>query len=109
MKDEKIVYRIVRTGKAYRFGRRRKMKTAEVYFEISEDILDVLNQNIMEFTQQSRLFTALQLYKNHKLSFGKAAELAGISKDEFLIALDKNEIDFIDYDPADLEAELERF
>ncbi len=85
------------------------MKTAEVYFEISEDILDVLNQNITEFTQQSRLFTALQLYKKHKLSFGKAAELAGISKNEFLIALDKNEIDFIDYDPADLEAELERF
>lgn len=30
------------------------MKTAEVYFEISEDILGVLNQNITEFTQQSR-------------------------------------------------------
>lgn len=85
------------------------MKTVEVYFEIPQDILDTLNQNIKEFTQQARLATALELYKNHKLSFGKAAELAGISKNEFLIALDKNEIDFIDYDPADLEAELERF
>lgn len=58
--------------------------------------------------KQVHLVAALQLYKNHELSFGKAAELAGISKNKFLIALNKNEIDFIDYDPADLEAELER-
>ena len=85
------------------------MRTAEIHFEIPEDILNALNQNINEFTQQTRLYTALQLFKNHKLSFGKAEELAGISKDEFLIELDKNNIDFISYDPSELEAELERF
>ncbi len=85
------------------------MKTAEIRFEIPEDILNSLNQNANEFIQQSRLYTALQLYKNHKLSFGKAAELAGISRDEFLIELDKNNIDFIAYDPSELETELERF
>jgi len=85
------------------------MKTAEIRFEIPEDILDALNQNINEFTRHSRLYIALQLFKDHKLSFGKAAELAGISKDEFLIELDKNKIDFISYDPSDLEAELKRF
>jgi len=85
------------------------MKTAEIRFKIPEDILNVLNQNINEFTNQSRLYIALQLYKDHKLSFGKAAELAGISKDDFLVELDKNEIDFIAYDPSELEAELERF
>ena len=58
---------------------------------------------------QLRLYTALQLFKKHKLSFGKAAELAGISRDEFLIELDRNKIDFIAYDPSDLEKELERF
>ena len=85
------------------------MRTAEICFTIPEDILNSLNQNINEFTRQSRLFTALHLFKTHKLSFGKAAELAGISKDDFLIELDKNEIDFIAYDPSELEAELERF
>jgi len=68
-----------------------------------------LNQNITEFTKQLRLHTALQLFKNHKLSFGKAAELANLSRDDFLIELDKNEIDFIAYDPSELETELERF
>jgi predicted HTH domain antitoxin len=85
------------------------MRTAEVRFEIPEDILDTLNQNMIEFTQQLRLSTALQLFKNHKLSFGKAAELAGISREDFLLELDKNGIDFISYDPSELEAELERF
>ena len=85
------------------------MKTAEIRFKIPEDILYALNQSTKEFTEQSRLYTALQLYKKHKLSFGKAAELAGISRDDFLFELDKNEIDFIAYDPSELEAESERF
>ena len=85
------------------------MKPAEIRFEIPEDILNSLNQNTNEFIKQLRLGTALQLYKNHKLSFGKAAELAGISRDEFLIEVDKNNIDFIVYDPSELEAELKRF
>ena len=85
------------------------MKTAEIRFEVQEDILNALNQNITEFTMQLRLNSALQLFKKHKLSFGKAAELAGISRDEFLIESDKNEIDFIAYDPSELEEELTRF
>jgi predicted HTH domain antitoxin len=85
------------------------MKTAEVRFEVQEDILNALNQNITEFTMQLRLYTALQIFKRHKLSFGKAAELAGISRDEFLLELDKNEIDFITYEAFELERELARF
>lgn len=85
------------------------MKTAEIRFEIADDILYSLNQTTNEFAQQTRLFTALQLYKTHKLSFGKAAELAGISREKFLVNLDQNGIDFIAYDADELEAELERF
>ncbi len=85
------------------------MRTAEIRFEVQEGILNSLNQNIAEFTMQLRLYTALQFFKKHKLSFGKAAELAGVSRDEFLLELDKNKIDFIDYDPAELEKELARF
>ncbi|WP_446012095.1 UPF0175 family protein [Candidatus Electrothrix sp.] len=85
------------------------MKTAEIRFDVQEDILNALNQNIAEFTMQLRLYTALQLFKKHKLSFGKAAELAGVARDEFLIELDKNEIDFIAYEPSELEKELDRF
>ena len=85
------------------------MKMTDIKFKIPIDILNALNQDKVEFTKQSRLYTALQLFINHKLSFGQAAELAGISKDEFLIELDKNNIDYISYDSEELKSELKRF
>jgi predicted HTH domain antitoxin len=84
------------------------MSATQISFEISETILQALNQSQDEFTSQMRLFAALQLFKSHKLSFGQAAELAGMSKDRFLIELDNYNIDLIDYDPSELEKELER-
>jgi predicted HTH domain antitoxin len=85
------------------------MAMASVRFEIPEEILYTLNENITEFTLQMRLFTALQLFKKHKLSLGKAANLAGMGKDQFMLELDRNDIPFIDYDPDELEQELARF
>lgn len=85
------------------------MKATQISFEVSESILQALNQSRDEFISQVRLLAALQLFKNHKLSFGQAAELAGMSKDRFLIELDNYNIDLIDYDPSELEKELERF
>ena len=85
------------------------MKATQISFEISESILQALNQSRDEFIGQVRLLAALQLFKTQKLSLGQAAELAGISKDRLLIELDNYNIDLIDYDPAELEQELERF
>ena len=86
-----------------------EINKTDIRYKIPEEILTFLSQDETEFTKQARLFTALQLFKKHKLSFGKAAELAGVSKDEFLIELDKNNINYISYDPAELKEELERF
>jgi len=85
------------------------MRTAQINFEISESLLHALNESREEFIQHLRLFTALQLFKNHKLSFGQAAELAGMNRERFLIELDNYDIDFIDYDVSELEEELKRF
>ena len=56
-----------------------------------------------------RLWTAVQLFKSHKLTFGQASELAGLSRDPFLSELDHYEIPLIDYSPEDLDMELQRF
>ena len=85
------------------------MRATQISFEISEGILQALNQSQDEFINQVRLFAALQLFKNHKLSFGQAAELAGMNKEKFLVELDNYNIDLIDYDPSELEGELKRF
>ena len=85
------------------------MRTEEIKFKIKENILHSLNQSKDEFTKQSRLYTALYLFKTHKLSFGQAADLADLTRENFLNELNKHKIDFIDYNPDELEDELERF
>lgn len=85
------------------------MGMTKINFEIPEDILYSLNENMTEFIAQMRLFTALQLIKTHKLSLGKAAELAGMNKDLFIIEMDRHEIPLIDYDASELKQELEAF
>jgi hypothetical protein len=38
----------------------------------------------------------------------KALPVKGVARDELFIELDKNKIDFIAYDPSELEKELDR-
>jgi len=83
--------------------------TSQISFEVSNDVLHTLNQNPEEFTQQTRLLAALHLFKAHKLTLGQAVALANLSREQFVTELDKHNIPLIDYDPADLQAELERF
>ena len=85
------------------------MKIAEIYFQIPENILSSLNQDKDEFIRQSRLYTAVELFKNHKLSSGQAATLAGMKKFQFWMELGKLEVPLIDYDETELEDELKRF
>jgi predicted HTH domain antitoxin len=85
------------------------MRMTSIQFEIPEDILYSLNENTAEFTQRMRLYSALQLFKDHKLSLGKAAELAGIKKEHFMFELDRYEIPLIDYDPDELDQEAAAF
>ena len=40
------------------------MKATQISFQISESILQALNQSQDEFINQMRLFTALQLFKD---------------------------------------------
>ena len=84
------------------------MGMAKIKFEIPEDILYSLNESVTGFITQMRLLTALQLFKDHKLSIGKAVELSGLNKESFKIELDKHKIPLIDYDAKELEEELLR-
>lgn len=85
------------------------MQTTQISFEIPTQLLNTLNQTRGELTSQMRLWTAVQLFKSHKLTFGQASELAGLSRDPFLSELDHYEIPLIDYSPEDLDMELQRF
>ncbi|MDM8522310.1 UPF0175 family protein [Desulfococcaceae bacterium HSG8] len=85
------------------------METTQICFEIPQNILYTLSQNQDEFIRQMRLSTAQYLFKNKKLTFGQAAELADMTKSDFLNELDISGIDLVDYDASELSEELARF
>jgi predicted HTH domain antitoxin len=55
-----------------------------ISFAVNDDILLSLKENAQEFTQDMRFLSALMWYRKQKLSLGKAAELAGCTKLEFI-------------------------
>ena len=85
------------------------MNLRNISFLVPEEIIFTLNENINEFPNNIRLFSALQFYKMHKLSLGKAAELANIDKENFISQLGKHKIPLIDYNADELKKELSRF
>ena len=59
-----------------------------------------------KFTEDMKFYTAMSLYEEDILSLGKAAELAGINKDEFMEALSEHGRDVIRYSKEDLDEEI---
>lgn len=80
-------------------------KTMNISFSINESVLFSLKENTEEFTQNLRFLSALMLYRKRRLSLGKAAELAGFSKLDFIhkLQLEKEPVfDFNEEEMADI-------
>jgi len=80
-----------------------------VNISISDDILHTLNENEAELAHTMKVYTAMQLFRESKLSLGQAAKLAGMYKIEFMQECGRHEIPVIDYDSSELQEELKSF
>jgi predicted HTH domain antitoxin len=60
-----------------------------------------------EFEAQVRLMAALKMFELGKLSSGKAAMLAGLSRIEFLETCGRYRVSVFNYPPEEVEAELQ--
>ncbi|MEM7537670.1 MAG: UPF0175 family protein [Chloroflexota bacterium] len=78
-----------------------------VQLEISQDILAALKVGIQDFAQYIRLVTAIACFQEKKLSLGKAAQLAGYNRLDFLDLLANRNIDVFDYDESFVDNELQ--
>ena len=83
------------------------MKTTDLKFKVPEEILYTLNETKTDFIKKMKFYSAIELYKMHKLSMGKAAELAEMNKVDFMLELQKHEIPVIDYEEDDFKDELD--
>ena len=59
-----------------------------------------------ELSDQIRLMAALKMFELGKLSSGKAAELAGLSRVEFLEMCGRYRVSVFNFSPDELEAEV---
>ena len=61
-----------------------------------------------EMEQQIRLMAALKMFELGKVSSGKAAELAGISKLDFFEACERYRVSLFNYPPEAIAEELKQ-
>lgn len=58
--------------------------------------------------KELKLYLALMLYKEKKMSMGQAAKLAGLSISDFMYELGKHKISFTNITEEELKEELRR-
>ncbi len=77
-------------------------RTTNISFSVKQDILLSLKENAEEFTKDLRFLSALMWYKKSRLSLGKAAELAGYSKLDFIERMKLENEPIFDYSEAEI-------
>jgi predicted HTH domain antitoxin len=68
------------------------MTTQNITIDLPSDILLAMNASEAELKQSIKTSLAIRLYRIEKLTLGKAAQLAGLSRFEFETLLSENEI-----------------
>ncbi len=58
-------------------------------FEINDDILSALQEDPEDMIREMRLFSAVRWYESGRLSQSKAAEIAGLTRTEFVATLSR--------------------
>lgn len=82
--------------------------TTEIKMDIDSTILQSLKQNKAEFTKELLFYYSLHLYRQGKLSLGKAAQLAGYTRIDYIWKLkDKGEAIF-DYSSEEISEMIEK-
>jgi predicted HTH domain antitoxin len=79
---------------------KQQVKSLEI--NIPKALVDDISEN------ELKLYLAIMLYKERKLSVGQAAKLAGLSLRDFMYELGKHKESFTNISADELEAELGR-
>ncbi len=80
----------------------------DVTLQISEDVFSVLRRSPDEFGRELRRAAAIHWYERGEVSQEKAAEIAGLDRTDFLLALAREGEDAFVVDFDDLKRELKR-
>ncbi|MBO8175056.1 MAG: UPF0175 family protein [Thermococcus sp.] len=79
---------------------------SEVFISVSQDLARILRVSEKDLPKVVRLYLAIELYREGKISLGKAAEIARVTRWEMMEILASKGIP-LQYDEEDLKEDVE--
>ena len=83
-----------------------KPQTVKVSLDLPQSVFSALREDPAGFVGEMRLAAAVKWYEMHEISQAKAAEIAGLSRSEFLMALARFDVSPFQYDGDEIVAEV---
>lgn len=84
------------------------MKTEELKIKYPSGFEHAVHMTKEEMEQHIRLMAALKMFELGKISSGKAAELAGMSRVEFFEVCGRYRVSVFNYSPEEAEKEIRK-
>lgn len=82
------------------------MDTVTVSVELPRDVFSALRQDPPHFVREMRLAASIKWYEMRQISQSKAAEIAGVSRAEFLDALTRFDVSPFQSDIDEIVSEV---
>ena len=83
------------------------MATRKIAIDVPDAVLIAEKTDERLFARELRLLAAVKLYELGRLSSGRAAELAGMTRVEFLLTLGRYQVFPLEAELADLERQYD--
>ncbi|HEX3530856.1 MAG TPA: UPF0175 family protein [Thermoanaerobaculia bacterium] len=77
-----------------------------INIELPESVLLATGQSQEDFVKEMKFFVALKLFELGRVSSGRAAEIAGIGRVEFLLLAGRSGVPVADLDAEELDREF---
>jgi predicted HTH domain antitoxin len=77
-----------------------------IQIQLPDTVFSALRKAPDEFVQEMRIAAAVKWYELGEISQGKAAEIAGLSRSDFITALSRYKVSILQYTPEELAQEL---
>lgn len=84
------------------------MASQTILIDLPSDILLTLNESENELKKRIKISLAIQLYIQQKVTIGKAAQIAEMSRFQFESLLSENQISISTLDLEDVQRDIEK-